>query len=112
MLFYSSGRFAHELALLQDAGYRNSRREGLVHLCFNVADKSNLQTLYQRCQSMGITTSNCVDHIIMHSFYTRDPDDHVIEIGTDRPESEWRKNPQAFTEDRAGPDLKPDGNKH
>ncbi len=99
MHFYSSGRFAHELALLHDPNYQHNANDGLMHLCFNVPNKDNLRALYQHCQALGQATSNGVDHTIMHSFYLQDPDGHVIEIGADCPADEWAHNPQPFAQD-------------
>ena len=99
MCFYSSGRFAHELALLHDPDYRRSENDGLMHLCFNAADEEKLQALYQHCQNNEQAPSSGVDHLVMHSFYLRDPDGHVVEIGMDRPEEEWKDNPRPFAED-------------
>jgi catechol 2,3-dioxygenase len=99
MYFYSSGRFAHELALLHDPDYRRSDNDGLMHLCFNVADEEKLHALYQHCQNQEQAPSGGVDHLVMHSFYLRDPDGHVLEIGMDRPAEEWKDNPRPFAED-------------
>lgn len=99
MRFFSSGRHAHELALLHAPGYQHSGNSGLVHLCFNVPSESSLRALYKHCQTLGIPTSDGVDHTIMHSFYLRDPDAYIIEIGVDRPVGEWELNSQAFAKD-------------
>ena len=101
MHFYSSGRYAHELALLHDRSYQPPENSGLVHLCFNVRDAASLRALYQQCHAKGFPTSDGVDHIVMHSFYVRDPDGYLIEIGMDRPVEEWQQNPQAFAKDSA-----------
>ncbi len=99
MYFYSSGRFTHELALLHDPDYRRSENDGLLHLCFNAADEGKLQALYLHCQNHEEAPSGGVDHLVMHSFYLRDPDGHVVEIGMDRPEEEWKDKPRPFAKD-------------
>jgi catechol 2,3-dioxygenase len=99
MHFYSSGHFIHELALAHYPGFRNSTDSGLAHLCFNATDEKNLRALYQHCHDLGVTTSGGVDHTIMHSFYLRDPDNYIIEIGSDRPKQEWQTHSQPFAKD-------------
>ncbi len=100
MHFYSSGRFVHELALCHSPGFKNSADSGLAHLCFNAKDEKSLRALYQHCHDLAVPTSGGVDHTIMHSFYLRDPDGYIIEIGVDRPAQEWQTTSQAFAEDR------------
>lgn len=100
MRFYSSGRFAHELALLQDPDYALATDQGLLHLCFNTPDEDRLRALHRRCRTLGVPTTDGVDHTIMHSFYLRDPDGYVIEIGVDRSAEEWSGQPHAFARDR------------
>lgn len=100
MRFYSSGRFAHELALIRDPGFQPVGASGLAHVCFNVADEDRLRALYRHCLALGWPVGDGVDHRVMHSFYLRDPDGYVIELGTDRPIEEWADDPQAFAEDR------------
>lgn len=101
MHFYSSGRHAHELALLEDPSYRTSNQGGLMHLCFNAPDEARLRALYKKCQASGFAPSEGIDHTVMYSFYVRDPDGYTIEIGVDRPAEEWQQNPQAFAKDYA-----------
>ena len=97
MRFYSSGQFHHELALVQDVSA--SGAGALAHICFNMPDEESLQQLYQHCREMGQAVSALIDHTIMHSFYLRAPDGYFIEIGVDRPESEWKDHPNPFDDD-------------
>jgi catechol 2,3-dioxygenase len=99
MRFYTLGRFAHELALLKDASYRNQGNSGMAHLCFNAASEADLRALYRRCRQYGVNPGNGVDHVIMHSFYLADPDGHVIEIGVDQPKSAWAELDNPFARD-------------
>ncbi len=101
MRFYSSGQYAHELALMEDTAFRHTEGEGLVHLCFNVESETALRELYLRCRTNGLRASGGVDHIIMHSFYVIDPDGYTIELGVDRPRQEWEHDSRAFAVDRA-----------
>lgn len=100
MHFYSSGRFAHELALIQVPEFVRSADDGLVHLCFNVPTEEALYALYRHCQALKVLTSGGVDHTVMHSFYLRDPDGYIIEMGTDRPAREWEHHAHPFAKDR------------
>ncbi len=100
MRFYSSGRYAHELALVEDPDFRNRDEEGLLHLCFNVESEDALRGLYRRCRAAGVPVSGGVDHLVMRSFYLRDPDGYTIELGVDRPKHEREDNARAFAWDR------------
>lgn len=100
MRFYSSGRYAHELALVEDPDFRNRYEEGLLHLCFNVGSEEALRGLYRRCRAAGVPVSGGVDHVVMHAFYSLDPDGYVVELGVDRPRQEWEHNSNAFASDR------------
>lgn len=102
MAFYSSGRYNHELALLEDPGISAEaiRRGGLLHIAFNVADGQALKRLYRKLSKNRYPVSGGVDHIISHAFYTRDPDGYSIEITTDRPVEEWQMDADAFKQDR------------
>ncbi len=100
MRFYSSGRYAHELALVEDPDFQNRDEEGLLHLCFNVESEEALRGLYQRCRAAGVPVSGGVDHVVMHAFYSLDPDGYVVELGVDRPRQEWEHNSNAFASDR------------
>ncbi len=99
MRFYSSGRHAHELALVEDPTFRHRDTEGLLHLCFNIESETALHALYLRCQSAGVRMSDGVDHVVMHSFYLHDPDGYTLEMGVDRPRQEWEHNDNAFATD-------------
>ena len=100
MRFYSSGRNAHELALVESPSFLHQNNEGLMHLCFNVDNEEALRTLHQQCLATGIRVSEGVDHSIMHSFYMHDPDGYTIELGVDRPRQEWEHKSSAFATDR------------
>ena len=100
MRFYSSGLHAHELALMENPAIECSKETGFVHLCFNVESEAALHELHRRCVTNGISTSGGVNHIIMHSFYTRDPDGYSIELGIDRPRQEWEHDSRAFIVDK------------
>lgn len=99
MHFYSSGQFNHELALIEDPFESNYRKSVLAHLCFNLSDETSLYKLYKHCQKMNQITSELINHTIMHSFYLRSPDGYTIEIGVDRPRSEWIDHPHPFDGD-------------
>jgi catechol 2,3-dioxygenase len=99
MHFYSSGRFAHELALVHEPYSGVRENSELAHICFNLTNEESLFALHERCQTAGYATSNLISHIVMHSFYVRDPSGNLIELGVDRPAEEWRHHPQPFAED-------------
>lgn len=99
MRFYSSGRHHHELALVEDPGFSGPGR-GLEHIGLNMADEDAFRQLYEHLLALGWPVSDIIDHTISHGFYLRDPDGYLLEIVTDRPQREWRDDPQAFRQDR------------
>ncbi len=101
MHFYSSGHYNHELALLEDPDMTavDIKRGGLVHIGFNIENKSVLEVLYKKFSELDNPVSAGVDHTISQSFYARDPDGYVIELTTDCPRKEWESNPESFMKD-------------
>jgi catechol 2,3-dioxygenase len=103
MWFYTAGAHHHDLALVEvgaGATVPGPRHTGLFHLCFDVADANALRELHTRMKQAGVRVSEGVDHGIMRSFYTQDPDGNMIEFGFDVPQSEW-KHEQPYASDRA-----------
>lgn len=106
MRFYSAGAHTHDFGIvevgqvapthLSDA----SLATGLFHFCFDVASEADLKALYARLRGAGVAVSGGVDHNIMHSFYTHDPDGHVIEFGVDVPKKQWTGD-DAWAEDKS-----------
>ena len=101
MHFYSSGLYNHELALLENPYFNkaDARQSGLMHIAFNVDSKLALSDLYQRLIATGYAVSERVNHIISHSFYTRDKDDYLIELTTDCARQEWEQIHSPFKND-------------
>jgi catechol 2,3-dioxygenase len=102
MRFYSAGTHAHDFAIMEvgaDAP-TPSRATGLFHFCFDVANEEDLRQLYARLKKAGVSVSGGVDHNIMHSFYTHDPDGHVVEFGVDVPEKDW-VGPDPWADDKS-----------
>ncbi len=95
MRFYSAGAHIHDLAITEtgQASPTHSsdiqRATGLFHFCFDVATDADLKALYVRMRDAGVAVSGGVDHNVMHSFYTHDPDGHMVEFGVDVPEKDW-----------------------
>ncbi len=103
MWFYTAGAHHHDFAIVEigpDARSAGAGQIGLFHLCFDVADGSALRELHDRMVRAGLRVSDGVDHGIMKSFYTHDPDGNVVEFGYDVPREEW-KHGDPFREDRA-----------
>lgn len=53
----------------------------------------------------GVRILEPVDHTVMRAFYLVDPDDHIVELGVDVPQSEWGPWPNPFGRDVAYPKL-------
>ncbi len=102
MHFYSSGRYNHELALIEDTEFSgaNQFRDGLSHIAFNVDSLDALKDLKEKLLKNEMQMSENVDHIISRSFYVEDPDGYLIEITTDSDKKLWQENPAAFKEDK------------
>jgi catechol 2,3-dioxygenase len=104
MWFYTAGAHHHDLALLEvgpDALFPRDHAAGLFHFCLDVTTETELAVLYQRCREAGIEILGSADHNIMRSFYVRDPDGNVVELGVDVPEKEWSREDDPFAFDRA-----------
>ena len=103
MRFYHGGGHAHDLALLElgpDAPEPAREAVGLYLFCFTVDDEAELGVLAQRLRDAGHRVSEGVDHVVSHSFYTRDPDNNGVELTWDTPESDWRHLENPFGLDR------------
>jgi len=101
MHFYSSGLYNHELALVEDTTFTVSRSisDGLLHIAFNVENKKALSALKNKLLKASHPVNTEINHIISHSFYTRDPDGYLIELTTDCDKSKWQNNARAFEKD-------------
>lgn len=99
MNFYSSGRYNHELALVENSRLNYLNNTSLLHFALNVKNKEGLNELKRKLQHADYFVSDKINHITSHSFYTQDPDGHVIELTLDQPKTEWGENPNAFKED-------------
>lgn len=102
MWFYRAGGHHHDLALLEvgaGAAAPDRHAVGLFHFCLDVGDEASLADLYGRCRAAGVEVMGTADHNVMKSFYVRDPDGHVVELGFDTPPAEWEGEP--FARDRA-----------
>jgi catechol 2,3-dioxygenase len=102
MWFYTAGMHHHDFAIVElGAGAKSPGPEqiGLFHLCFDVQDGPGLRDLHDRMTRAGIRVSGGVDHGIMRSFYTHDPDGNVVEFGYDMAREEWEHS-DPFAEDR------------
>ncbi len=62
---------------------------GLFHLAILFPDKEELNLVYNRLKTAGITIDAFVDHGVNESVYLRDPDENGIELYCDRHESLW-----------------------
>jgi len=71
MRFYSSGRYNHELALVQSADIPVTHTS-MLHLAFNVVDQKRLDDFYQRAVDAGYAISAKIDHVISVSYYLQD----------------------------------------
>lgn len=102
MWFYTTGAHHHDLALLElGPGSAPPPRGslGLFHFCFDVPNEQTLANLYEKCQRAEADVLGTVDHNIMHSFYLKDPDGNMVEIGVDVPREQWANLPDPWAAD-------------
>ena len=103
MWFYTAGAHHHDFALVEigaEANRPGPAHLGLFHLCFDVENETALREMHDRLIEGKVSVSGGVDHGIMRSFYTHDPDGNVIEFGYDVPRESWQ-DADPFAEDRA-----------
>jgi catechol 2,3-dioxygenase len=103
MWFYTAGAHHHDLALLEvgsNVSPPMGHNSGLFHFCLDVANERDLATLYEHCRDAGAEILGGADHNIMRSFYVRDPDGNVVELGVDVPQEEWNHREDPFAFDR------------
>ena len=103
MWFYSAGAHHHDLALLEvgeQAAIPRDHTAGLFHFCLDVESEKELSALYSRCRDAGAEILGGADHNIMRSFYLRDPDGNVVELGVDVPREQWANQDDLFAADR------------
>ncbi len=102
MWFYTAGAHHHDFALLElgpRAANAPGGTVGLFHFCFDVADETALAELHNRCREAGVALLGTVDHNVMHSFYLKDPDGNMVEVGVDVPSEEWSNLADPWAED-------------
>ena len=103
MKFYTAGLHHHDLALIETG--KIFPVFGFAHFCLDVEDEQSLAALFASCQAAGVRILEPVDHTVMRAFYLVDPDDHIVELGVDVPQSEWGPWPNPFGRDVAYPRL-------
>ena len=103
MKFYTAGLHHHDLALMETGELFPV--SGFSHFCLDVEDEQSLAALYVCCRAAGARILESVDHTISRAFYIIDPDDHIVELGVDVPQSEWGSWPNPFGRDVAYPRL-------
>jgi catechol 2,3-dioxygenase len=108
MKFYTAGLHHHDLALIETG--KIFPVFGFAHFCLDVEDEQSqdeqsLVALYACCRAAGVRILEPVDHTVMRAFYLVDPDDHIVELGVDVPQSEWGPWPNSFGRDVAYPGL-------
>ena len=60
---------------------------GFRHVAFSVATQEELRDSYFELQDKGVEVFSALDHVNQQSIYFRDPDDNVLEIYWERPNS-------------------------
>ncbi len=112
-LFLSLGEYGNTLDLFPstdpDAYPRPQsglgRREGLgmKHVAFAVATEADLKQAYFALKDAGVTIHRAVDHQSQMSIYFFDPDDYLLEIVWERPNTR-----EIFAQGRADTDRQID----
>lgn len=93
MLFFSSGRDHHEVALMEvakDAPAADPDAVGLFHVAFRLRDEAHLRAAYRMLKEMQVPIVRTTDHGITKSIYIEDPDGNPLELYCDRIPELWR----------------------
>jgi len=83
------------LVILQndpEAKNASQRSAGLFHFAILVPERKSLASTYLALRDSGIRYDGFADHLVSESLYLRDPENNGIEIYSDRPSIEWRRD--------------------
>lgn len=91
--FLAYGNYHHDLCINTwdslDGLPPQKGSTGLFHLAILFPNKKELNSIYKRLKTSGITIDAFVDHGVNESVYLRDPDENGIELYYDRHQSLW-----------------------
>ncbi len=76
--------------LVEETGAVPSRRQtGLFHLALRVPERADLARWLAHAARTQVPIAGMSDHFVSEAVYLNDPDDHGIEIYSDRPRELW-----------------------
>jgi catechol 2,3-dioxygenase len=97
MVFLSTGRSHHDLALVElgaGASPPPDRALGLHHLAFRVGDDlAALRRARDHLHALDIPVHRTLDHRVSTGLYVSDPDGHLIELYVDADPAIWHADP-------------------
>jgi catechol 2,3-dioxygenase len=103
--FLSADReHSHEVALMQlgdDAPLQQKGQVGLNHMAWMMESLDDLKDVYARLVEMNVAIDHVSDHGISIGIYVRDPDGNGVEVSYELPRSEWPREDQIFSGNRA-----------
>ena len=95
--FLSAGGYHHHIGLntweSEGGNPPSSDSTGLYHFAILVPTRKELARALKRLTEHRWPLDGASDHGVSEAVYLRDPDENGIEIYTDRPQSEWPRDP-------------------
>lgn len=95
--FISAGGYHHHIGLntWYSEGHPMAKKEGvgLFHTAILYPELKDLASIYQRLLDHGYAITGAADHGVSLAIYLDDPDGNGVELYWDRPQSEWKYNP-------------------
>jgi catechol 2,3-dioxygenase len=99
MVFLSSGRHHHDIALLEvgaDARRPAAGDVGLYHVALKIGDDlDTLRAAKAQLEEHGVAIQFVSDHNVSQSIYIADPDGNNVELYVDADPAIWQQRPEA-----------------
>jgi catechol 2,3-dioxygenase len=95
MVFLSTGRSHHDIALVEVGGARTPGA-GLHHFALKVGESlDELAGVKAALAAQGVEVHMTLDHHVSQGLYVSDPDGNLIELYVDADERVWREDPSS-----------------
>jgi catechol 2,3-dioxygenase len=95
MVFLSTGRHHHDIALVEVGGdAERSGTLGLHHVALKVGDSvAVLAEVKEHLEAHGVPVHMVLDHHVSQGLYTSDPDGNLLELYVDADPAIWQDDP-------------------
>ncbi len=99
MVFFSTGRSHHDVALVEVGATAPSAPQnavGLAHVALNIGTTlDELRAAKDHLDAHGAGPLRLREHGVSQSIYLEDPDGNVVELYVDADPATWRRDPSA-----------------